>query len=119
MHSGTAGQAGVPGEQLVAGLKTFIREGGEKANIFNYYTRRQECRQRATLNCVGLCMRTPAAAISKKRLAIPSAQDEQRPLLWAHARSGESTGHYEERNSHRNHQRYNLDTAQSLPFLLF
>jgi hypothetical protein len=35
MLSGTAGQAGVPGEQLVAGLKTFIRESGEKANIWH------------------------------------------------------------------------------------
>jgi hypothetical protein len=39
MHCGTAGQAGVPGEQLVAGVKTFIRERGPKANIWNYYTR--------------------------------------------------------------------------------
>jgi hypothetical protein len=38
MHSRTAGQAGVPGEQLAAGVKTFIREGGQKANICIYYT---------------------------------------------------------------------------------
>jgi hypothetical protein len=39
MHCGTAGQAGVPGEQLVAGVKTFIRERGQKANILTYCTR--------------------------------------------------------------------------------
>jgi hypothetical protein len=39
MHCGTAGQAGVPGEQLIAGVKTFIRERGQKANIWSYYTR--------------------------------------------------------------------------------
>jgi hypothetical protein len=38
MHSATAGQAGVPGEQRMAGVKGFIRERGQKANIFVYYT---------------------------------------------------------------------------------
>jgi hypothetical protein len=38
MHSRTAGQAGVPGEQRMAGVKTFIRERGQKANIYVYYT---------------------------------------------------------------------------------
>ena len=41
MHCGTAGQAGVPGEQLVAEVKTFIRERGQKANIYRHCTREQ------------------------------------------------------------------------------
>ena len=39
MHCGTAGQAGVPSEQLGAGPKTFIRERGQKANICSYYSK--------------------------------------------------------------------------------